>query len=224
MPRSPVFLISKGRLEEARKSLQFLRGKNANVEAELELMRNDVKESESIGSIGPWKLFTTKEYLKPVLISMVLMFLQQVSGYLYIISYQALIFEVLAPYNWIHPETVWGVSLIHILIHKTIKPLCKWLLLQSSGSSLDICLSTILVGVVQVVASVIQTFAVEKFGRKPLLIISDLFVFISMVAVGVFFKLLENCPTCPKPSLLSFLLLPQAGIEESSLNISEQTV
>ena len=99
MPRSPVFLISKGRLEEARKSLQFLRGKNANVEAELELMQNDVKESESIGSIGPWKLFTTKEYLKPVLISMVLMFLQQVSGYLYIISYQALIFEVLDPYH-----------------------------------------------------------------------------------------------------------------------------
>jgi len=187
MPRSPVFLISKGRLEEARKSLQFLRGKNAKVEAELELMQNDVKETESIGSIGPWKLITTKEYLKPVLISMVLMFLQQVSGYLFIISYQALIFE-------------------------------------SSGSSMDICLSTILVGGVQVVASVTQTFAVEKFGRKPLLIVSDLFVFISMVSVGVFFKLYENCPECRKTSLLPSLHLTQTGIEESSLNISEQTV
>ena len=94
MPCSPVFLISKGKVDEARKSLQFLRGKNANVEKELELIQNDVKESERIGSIGPIKLFTTKEYLKPVLISMVLMFLQQVSGYLFIISYQATIFQV----------------------------------------------------------------------------------------------------------------------------------
>ena len=79
-------------------------------------------------------------------------------------------------------------------------------------------------GGVQVVASVIQTFAVEKFGRKPLLIVSDLFVFISMVSVGVFFKLYENCPECRKTSLLPSLHLSQTGIEESSLNISEQTV
>ena len=64
----------------------------------------------------------------------------------------------------------------------------------------------------------------EKFGRRPLLIVSDLFVCISMVSVGVFFKLKENCPECPKPSLFPFFHLPQAGIEESSLNISEQTV
>ena len=94
MPCSPVFLITKGKVEEARKSLQFLRGKNANVEKELELIESDVKESKRIGSIGPIKLFTTKEYLKPVLISMVLMFLQLVSGYLFIISYQATIFQV----------------------------------------------------------------------------------------------------------------------------------
>ena len=89
-----MFLITKGKVEEARKSLQFLRGKNANVEKELELIESDVKESKRIGSIGPIKLFTTKEYLKPVLISMVLMFLQLVSGYLFIISYQATIFQV----------------------------------------------------------------------------------------------------------------------------------
>ena len=95
MPRSPVFLITKGKMEEARKSLQFLRGKKANVEKELEQIEKDVKASENIGSIGPMKLFFTKEYAKPIGISMVLMFLQQLSGILFIYSYLALIFEVI---------------------------------------------------------------------------------------------------------------------------------
>ena len=45
MPRSPVFLITKGNMEEARKSLQFLRGKKANIDAELEQIDAAVVES-----------------------------------------------------------------------------------------------------------------------------------------------------------------------------------
>ena len=74
MPRSPIFLITKGKTDEARKSLQFLRGKNANIERELEQIQEDVNKSQNIGNIGPMKLFTTKEYTKPIVISMVLMF------------------------------------------------------------------------------------------------------------------------------------------------------
>merc|ERR1719318_2270104 len=118
-------------MDEAQESLQFLRGKNANIEKELEQIQEDVNQSRNIGNVGPMKLITTKEYAKPILISMVLMFLQQLSGVLFIYSYLALIFE-------------------------------------SSGSSIDICVSTILVGAVQIVASIIQTLIVEKFGRKPL--------------------------------------------------------
>ena len=73
-------------------------------------------------------------------------------------------------------------------------------------------MSTILVGAVQVVASLVQTVAVEKFGRKPLLIASDLFVCLSMVAVGIFFRLSESCPDC------------QAGTVETYMNISEETI
>ena len=94
MPRSPIFLITKGKTDEARKSLQFLRGKNANIERELEQIQEDVNKSQNIGNIGPMKLFTTKEYAKPIMISMVLMFLQQLSRVLFIYSYLALIFEV----------------------------------------------------------------------------------------------------------------------------------
>ena len=89
-----VELITKGNIDEARKSLQYLRGKKANIEKELEKIQNDVKESQKLGSIGPVKLFSTKEYVKPIGICLVLMFLQQLSGVLFIYSYLALIFEV----------------------------------------------------------------------------------------------------------------------------------
>ena len=52
MPRSPVFLISKGDIEGAKKSLQFLRGKNAKVDDELEQMKDDFAQSQGIGSVS----------------------------------------------------------------------------------------------------------------------------------------------------------------------------
>ena len=41
-----------------------------------------------------------------------------------------------------------------------------------------------------------QTGLVEKFGRKPLLVLSDFFVFLSMLAVGIYFKMEESCLEC----------------------------
>ena len=95
MPRSPVFLVSKGHLEEARKSLQFLRGKNAKIDGELAMIEEDVRQSQSMGSVGPIQLFTQAQYLKPMGISLVLMSLQQLSGINYVLSYSTLIFKVI---------------------------------------------------------------------------------------------------------------------------------
>jgi len=50
-----------------------------------------------------------------------------------------------------------------------------------------------LIGAVQVLGTFVTTLIIEKFGRKVLLIISDLFICISMVGVGVFFLLYEQC-------------------------------
>ena len=52
MPRSPVFLVSKGDVDGAKKSLQFLRGKNAKVDDELDQIKDDFAESQRIGSIS----------------------------------------------------------------------------------------------------------------------------------------------------------------------------
>ena len=46
---------------------------------------------------------------------------------------------------------------------------------------------------VQVLGTFVTTLIIEKFGRKILLIISDLFICISMLGVAVFFLLYEQC-------------------------------
>merc|ERR1711978_470285 len=64
---------------------------------------------------------------------------------------------------------------------------------QSSGSSIDPCISSMLTGAIQVAGTGFTTVIIEKLGRKILLLISDAFICISMIGVAVFFKLKESC-------------------------------
>ena len=73
MPESPVFLVSKGKMEEAKKSLLFLRGHQFDADSELSEIKENVRESQEIGSIGLITLVKTKHYLVPAIISMVVM-------------------------------------------------------------------------------------------------------------------------------------------------------
>ena len=52
MPRSPIYLISKGKFKNAKESLQFLRGKKAKVEQELEQMKKDFAHSQKLGTVS----------------------------------------------------------------------------------------------------------------------------------------------------------------------------
>ena len=53
-----------------------------------------------------------------------------------------------------------------------------------------------LIGGVQVVAVIITILIIDRFGRKIILIFSEVFICISMTGVGVFFYLQENCDNC----------------------------
>ena len=94
MPESPVFLVTKGKMEEAKKSLLFLRGPKFDVDSELAEIKENVRESQEIGSIGLVTLVKTKHYLVPAIISMVVMFLQQFSGVNAVLAYAVQLFEV----------------------------------------------------------------------------------------------------------------------------------
>ena len=93
MPESPVFLVSKGRMEAARSSLMFLRGPQYDVDKELLEIQTTVRESQEVGSVGLVSLLSQKHYRVPLLLSVLLMFLQQFSGVNAVLAYAVQLFE-----------------------------------------------------------------------------------------------------------------------------------
>ena len=93
MPESPVFLVSKGRMEAARSSLLFLRGPRYDVDKELLEIQSTVRESQEVGDIGLVSLLTQSHYRLPLLLSVLLMFLQQFSGVNAVLAYSVQLFE-----------------------------------------------------------------------------------------------------------------------------------
>ena len=193
MPRSPIFLVSKGNVEGARKSLQWLRGRK-DVEEELKSLQDNVQDSSLCG-VPLLSLFTQKQYAKPLGIVLVLMALQQLSGINYVLSYSAPIFK-------------------------------------SAGTDIDECLSTMLIGAIQVLGTFVTTLIIDKFGRKVLLLISDFLICVSMIGVGVFFALSESCQDCEEAggansttTMAPDLLVSQATVTSlSSVNVSQRNI
>ena len=93
MPESPVYLIEKGKLQEAVASLRWLRGQDADITGELETVEQIVAGSKQIGNIGVVALLTNKIYLVPFLLSIMLMFFQQFSGVNAVTFYAVQIFS-----------------------------------------------------------------------------------------------------------------------------------
>ncbi|CAG9796661.1 unnamed protein product [Diatraea saccharalis] len=90
-PETPCWYMSKGRMEDARKSLQWLRGKNVDIEKELrDLTRHQVESEHVQGHIVGQLL--SKKYVPAIAIALGLMIFQQLSGINAIIFYAEEIF------------------------------------------------------------------------------------------------------------------------------------
>ncbi|CAB3239917.1 unnamed protein product [Arctia plantaginis] len=92
-PETPRWLVSKGRPDDARKALQWLRGKNANVEKELKDLTRTQDDADKQGGNAFKQLFSPK-YMPAVFISLGLMLFQQLSGINAVIFYAASIFKM----------------------------------------------------------------------------------------------------------------------------------
>ena len=79
MPETPYYLITKNKEQEAKKSLQWLRGME-NVNNELDELKRSYSEQKKVGKVSYLSLITNKVYFKPFLIMNALMFIQQFSG------------------------------------------------------------------------------------------------------------------------------------------------
>ncbi|XP_042873724.1 facilitated trehalose transporter Tret1-like [Penaeus japonicus] len=150
---SPSYLLFKGKEKEAKEALQHFRGRDYNIQPEMQMLKQSLEDSkESKTSFSDLK---QSYILKPLLIALALMFFQQLSGV------NAVLFNL-----------------------KTI--------FADSGTDLSDDVSSIIIGVVQVLATAVASVLMDKAGRKILLIISSAAMTVSLVSLGVFFYLKDN--------------------------------
>lgn len=181
MPETPSWLLSNNREEEAKKSLQFLRGAHTDITGEFERLKANLAKGANSQQIQPRELLKGS-VLKPLLLSMALMLLQQFSGINSIIYFTVFIF-------------------------------------QKAGSTMDKNLSTIIVGIVQLLATIASMFLVDRAGRRLLLLVSGVVMAISLAALGAFFYMLEvygndvqlTLGWLPLASLLLFIIAYSSG-------------
>lgn len=93
IPETPRWYIAKGKTKDARKSLQWLRAKNADITDELTNIEKMHVESERNASQSQFLELFKGNNFKPVLISLGLMFFQQLSGINAVIFYTVQIFK-----------------------------------------------------------------------------------------------------------------------------------
>lgn len=93
MPESPIYLMSKQRKEDAQNSLQWLRGKNCAIDAELTEMRISANRSAAEDKASIADLFSSRITLKALCITLGLMVFQQMSGINAVIFYSQNIFQ-----------------------------------------------------------------------------------------------------------------------------------
>lgn len=90
-PETPRWYVTKGRPQDAHKALQWLRGKNINIDKEMRDLTRSQAESDRAGGNSFGLLFSRK-YLPAVLISLGLMLFQQLTGINAVVFYASKIF------------------------------------------------------------------------------------------------------------------------------------
>lgn len=152
VPETPFWLIKRGRISEATEANVFLHGLDAaqhmNVEISVSSVNSDGLQSES--NTLSLKEFRKSHVIRPIVLSLCLMFFQQFSGVNALLFYTTTIFT------------------------------------SSGSSSLHPNDATILVGTVQVVATLVACLIIDRAGRKLLLIISSIGCGLSILLLSIY--------------------------------------
>ncbi|KAG8307782.1 hypothetical protein J6590_013479 [Homalodisca vitripennis] len=160
-PESPAWLVSRGKSEQALKSLLILYQKENIAEQQLEKLikeLNKKQRQEYQSSSAFWTLIqglTKPTGYKPALLLIVIFILQQFSGITVTIYYSVSFF-------------------------------------QSVGTSVDPFLSSVGVGVVRLITTVVTSVLLRHFGRRPLFIYSSIGMAISIFIAGYLTKEIQN--------------------------------
>lgn len=180
MPETPMYLVSKGRDDQAVKSFMWLRGRDYDYSAELSELQADHREKEA-AKVSVVSALMRKASVKALGISLGLMFFQQMSGINAVIFYTGDIFK-------------------------------------DANTGIEPTLATIIVGVMQVIATFVSTLVVDKLGRRILLLASIGVMTICTILLGVFFVMqtndkdsVENLGWLPIVAMSVFIILFSLG-------------
>ena len=80
MPETPYYLILKNKQKQGEKSLHWLRGKKYDISKDLDTINEQVENQRAIKPVNFKTLFTVGVYVKPLVVTLCLMFFQQFSG------------------------------------------------------------------------------------------------------------------------------------------------
>ncbi|XP_071549837.1 trehalose transporter 1-like protein [Panulirus ornatus] len=177
---SPSFLLSKGKEEQAAASLQFFRGKDYNIQTELDMMRESIEDArQNKTSIRD----LLKPYiLKPLMISLSLMFFQQFSGV------NPVLFNLTTIFSDSGSSISDDVSSISIGAVQVVATFLAALLMDRAGrklllivSSSIMALSLVSLGEFFYLKMEDKKWAIENLGWLPLV---SLIVFITVFSLG----------------------------------------
>ncbi|GLV45357.1 uncharacterized protein CBL_05457 [Carabus blaptoides fortunei] len=164
MPESPYYLIMKGKMEEAKKALYFLR--RCDIDKDLEVLKNDVTRQMS-----------EKGTLKDVF---------------YIRSNRKAFFIVT------------GVRIFQQLSGLTAWTMYTQTIFAQAGAELSPVVATCIYSSTQLFTICWSSLLLEKFGRRPLLILSGCGCGVTLIIGGVYFYLQEKTDT----DISSFTWIP----------------
>lgn len=151
LPESPYYLLDKERTEDARSSLQWLRGNDA-IEEELERMKVAIAKAKQ--NKGTFKELLNRGNRRSLIIALGLGACQQLCGSQAVIAYAQSFFEEI-------------------------------------GSDLGASESAIILAVVQLITAAFSSSIVDRWGRRPLLLVSTAGSAICTTIIGTYFLLVH---------------------------------
>lgn len=154
LPETPHWLLMNDKKSDALKALSQLRSKYSDIQLEC----RDIEDGMDVKETFSWSEFKKPELSRPLMISVMIMVFQQLSGINCVMFYTVSIFKDAG--------------------------------LTETGSGLaNSNVATVIIGAVQVAATLVACYLMDKLGRRKLLIIAGCLMCLSCFFFGIYYHM-----------------------------------